>query len=226
VTVAARRTYFLGLFCRKERWGLTVKGWLLSSVAVMLLGVGVFFGSYPFLAITHPVQTNILVVEGWVHGFAIRAAVEEFRKGSYRHVYTTGGPIEGSGGYSNDFNTSASVAADSLRKNGLPTESLEMVPSRESNKDRTYSSALALREWLLEHDKALPDTFNVITEAVHARRSRLLYEKAFGPRVEIGIISVPPHDYPYNRWWRYSEGVKEVISEGAGYVYARFFFWP
>ena len=42
----------------------------------------------------------------------------------------------------------------------------------------------------------------------------------------VGIIAVPNPDYDSKHWWRYSEGVKDVISEGAAYVYARFFFWP
>jgi hypothetical protein len=31
---------------------------------------------------------------------------------------------------------------------------------------------------------------NVITVGVHARRSRVLFEKALGPDVEVGVISV------------------------------------
>src|SRR4029453_1009615 len=85
---------------------------------------------YPFLAVTHRVDTNVLVVEGWIHEYAIRAAVEEFRSKSYQRVFTTGGPVEGAGGYINDYNTAASVGADLLRKNGLPNESVQMVPSR------------------------------------------------------------------------------------------------
>jgi hypothetical protein len=40
------------------------------------------------------------------------------------------------------------------------------------------------------------------------------------------VIAVEDREYDPARWWRYSEGVKEVISEGAGYLYARFFFYP
>ena len=82
----------------------------------------------------------------------IRSAVEEFRGGSYRRVFTTGGPVEGTGGYINDYNTSASVGAERLINYGLPNESLQMVPSRVMNRDRTYSSAVALRNWFREHD--------------------------------------------------------------------------
>ena len=67
---------------------------------------------------------------------------------------------------------------------------------------------------------------NVVTESVHARRSRLLFQMAFGDEVQGGVIGVPSPDYEAARWWRYSEGIKEVISEGAAYLYARFLFHP
>ena len=79
---------------------------------------------------THRVDTNIVVVEGWIHEYAIRVAVEEFRGGSYRTFSRPEGPVEGSGNYINDYNTSASVGADLLKKYDLPAESPEMVPSR------------------------------------------------------------------------------------------------
>ena len=63
-------------------------------------------------------------MEGWVHEYAIRAAVVEFRRGSYQRVLTTGGPVQGSGRYINDYQTEASVGAELLTKNGLPLEAL------------------------------------------------------------------------------------------------------
>ena len=42
----------------------------------------------------------------------------------------------------------------------------------------------------------------------------------------MGIISVENREYDPKRWWKYSEGVREVIGEGVGYVYARFLFHP
>ncbi|PYV68416.1 MAG: cytosine deaminase, partial [Acidobacteria bacterium] len=64
------------------------------------------------MAVTHRVDTNVLVVEGWVHEYAIRAALKEFQGSHYQRVLTTGGPVEGTGGYINDYQTSASVGAD------------------------------------------------------------------------------------------------------------------
>ena len=100
-----------------------------------------------------------------------------------------------------------------------------MVPSHVMGRDRTYSSALALRDWLRAHDVQVR-SLNIVTEGAHARRTRLLFEKALGPNVTVGVIAVPSPDFDARRWWRYSEGVEEVVTEGVAYLYAKFFFLP
>jgi uncharacterized SAM-binding protein YcdF (DUF218 family) len=214
-----------GILTRKERWGLSWHGWLI----VISVGLGaaslVFLNIRPFLAVTHPVNTNILVVEGATQRYAIRGAAEEFKNGSYQRVFTTGGPWVGEGGYTNDYNTSASVAAESLEKFGVPDYLIQMVPSRVSARERTYSSAVALREWFRDHNLPI-HSFNVVTEGSHARRTQLLYKEAFGKNAGIGIIAVSNPDYDPKDWWRYSDGVREVIGESIAYIYAKFFFYP
>jgi len=182
-------------------------------------------GVHPFLAQTDRLPTDTLVVEGWINRYAIRGAVKEFKIGSYRRIFTTGGPENGSGGYVNDFQTSASASADELVKFGLSREFIQMVPSHVIGRDRTYSSAVALREWLRAHHFEL-QSINVVTEDAHARRTRLLFQEAFGDSVKVGIISIANPDYDPKRWWRYSEGVREAISESTSYIYAKFLFWP
>jgi uncharacterized SAM-binding protein YcdF (DUF218 family) len=93
------------------------------------------------------------------------------------------------------------------------------------NRDRTFGSAIALRNWLRAHEMWV-QSINVVTENVHARRTRLLFQKALGHDVAVGIISVPNPDYDAQHWWRYSEGVKDVVSETAVYMYARLLFYP
>jgi uncharacterized SAM-binding protein YcdF (DUF218 family) len=214
-----------GMFDRKERWSLSWRGRLIVACAVLLVGALVLRGVYPFLAITHRVDADVLVVEGWIGEYAIRAALKEFQSKHYQRVFTTGGPVAGTGRYINDFYTSASVGADLLKKWGIPDERLQMVPSRVMDRDRTYASAVALRNWFRAHDTAVSG-INVITEDLHARRTRLLFRKAFGKDVQVGIIAVANVDYPANRWWHYSQGLKDVVSEFAAYLYARLLFFP
>lgn len=216
---------FWGTFVWKERWGLSWRGWLTVFAGAILTSYVFLFCIYPFLAVTNRVDTNVLVVEGWIHEYAIRAAIKEFRSKSYERVFATGGPVDGTGGYINDYQTSASVGADLLTKSGLPNESVQMVPSRIMDRDRTYGSAVALRNWFREHNMPMRSV-NVVTEDVHARRTYLLFQKALGDNVAVGIIAVPNPDYDPEHWWRYSEGVKDVISETAAYLYAKLLFHP
>lgn len=216
---------FWGILTRKERWGLSWCGRLLVASMVMLAICVVILNIYQFLAVTDRVNTNILVVEGWIQRHAIRAGADEFNSGSYERIFTTGGPENGSGGYINDYQTSASVGADALKKVGIPDDLIQMVPSRVMDQDRTYSSAVALREWFHQHNMPV-NSINVLTEDTHARRTRLLFREAFGDRIEVGIIAVRNPDYKPNQWWRCSEGVKDVLSEGIAFIYAKFFFYP
>jgi uncharacterized SAM-binding protein YcdF (DUF218 family) len=217
-----QRQRFLGTLVRKERWGLSWRGWMIVLAGTVVTFSLFWFRIYPFLAVTHRADANVLVVEGWIHEYAIRAAVHEFQANSYRRVFATGGPVAGTGGYTNDYNTSASVGADLLKEAGLPAESLQMVPSRVIERDRTYSSAIGLRDWFREN-KLTVHSVNVITENLHARRTRLLFQKALGPEITVGIIAVPNPDYNSKYWWRYSEGVRDVFGETIAYVYATVF---
>jgi len=221
----APRSLLWNMLIRKERWGLSWRGWLLLPSVGLVAAYFAFLNIHPFLAVTHRVNTNVLVVEGWVPRYAIREAAEEFKTSSYQHIFTTGGPWNGDGGYTNDYNTSASVGAEILKKFGFPDDLVQMVPSRVIARERTYSSAVALRDWFRDHNLAI-HSFNVLTEDCHARRTQLLYQEAFGGKVSVGIIAVPNPDYSPKDWWRYSDGVREVIGESIAYIYARFFFYP
>lgn len=216
---------FWGIFELKQRWSLSLRGWSLVAGIVVTVSVVFVCQAYSFLAVTHRVSANVLVVEGWVNEHAIGEALREFQSNHYQRVFTTGGPVPGHGRYINDFYTSASVGADLLKRAGIPDESLQMVPSRTVARERTYSSAVALRDWFRDHN-LLIHSFNVLTEDCHARRTQLLYQEVFGNRVSVGIIAVSNPDYKPKDWWRYSDGVREVIGESIAYVYARFFFFP
>jgi uncharacterized SAM-binding protein YcdF (DUF218 family) len=222
---AVSRRALWGLFARKERWSLSWRGRLVLASALLLAGALLLKSVCPFLAMTHRVNANILVVEGWIHEYAIRAAVKEFQSNHYQRVFTTGGPVVGSGAYINDFHTSASAGADLLRKNGLANGSVQEVPSRVMDQDRTYGSAVALRNWFRDHNMAV-SCIDVLTEDLHARRTRLLFQEALGDKVKVGVIGIPNPDYDANYWWRYSDGVREVIGESIAYVYAKVFFHP
>ena len=213
------------MLVRRNRWGLSWRGRLWVLLLLGLAAVVVVRGAYRFLAVTAREPVGVLVVEGWVHEYAIRAAAAELETEGYNCIYSTGGPVTGNGGYTTDLTTSASVGAGLLRKVGVPAERVKMIPSHNIDRDRTYQSAVALRDWFREHEMDVRQ-LNVVTEGAHARRTRLLFQKAFGDDVAIGIIAIPNPDYDGGRWWRYSEGVREVVGETLAYLYVRLFFHP
>ena len=124
-----------------------------------------------------------------------------------------------------EYKTYAQRGAAVLLKLGLTTNEVQAVPAPLVPQDRTYTSAVALRNWLREHNLK-PARLHLMSEGPHARRSWLLFEKAFGRDVVVGITSVPAAGYDPKRWWRTSLGVRGVISEALAYGYARFLFWP
>jgi hypothetical protein len=211
--------------CR-QRWSFSWKGWLLVCAGGVVLTILLLHSVHPFLAVTERVETDTLVVEGWMDQTDLAQAVAEFHRGGYRRVFTTGGPVHGAGPNANDYSTSAHIAAQQLLRMGLPPDRVQSVPSHMRDRDRTYSAAFALRQWMQDHEESIASVV-VVTRGVHSRRSRLLYRAALGPAMKVGVIALPVgDDYDESNWWRYSEGVKEIISEGAAYVYARFLFHP
>jgi hypothetical protein len=149
---------------------------------------------YPFLALTRRVDTNILVVEGWMDFYALRAAAEELKRGPYQHVITTGGPLVGNHGTNLDYSTVAKNGSNWLADAGVPARLIQVAPCTATDKDRTYGSAVALRDWFRSEGLEM-HSLNVITEDAHARRTQLLFKKAFGRDVDVGIISVPSPDF-------------------------------
>jgi hypothetical protein len=69
---------------------------LIGGGLVICLAVLVFLFSTRidnWLSEHSPVRPDILIVEGWVSGNALEAAREEFLKGEYKILVTTGGPL-------------------------------------------------------------------------------------------------------------------------------------
>jgi len=213
-----------GLLIRKPCWTLSIKGKLLVLVMAGALVGGAIRFIYPFLAITEAVPADVLIVEGWIPPDTMRQAATEFHLGSYHHVILLRPIVDvadkyASGRYTGDF------MANLLTEAGVPADAETTLFPVVAQKDRTYHSALAARQWLAEHDMAVK-SLDVATLGPHARRSRLLYEQAFGAHVKIGIIAFTNSEYDPDRWWQSSEGVREVIGEIIAYGYAKCLFWP
>jgi hypothetical protein len=215
----------------RSRWGLcrrrlccvpTWRGWLLLFVLFVALANLLLRGLHPFLAVNAPVRGPILVVEGWASDQAMEEAIRQFQANHYEKMFVTGGPLE-QGAPLSEYKTYAELGAATLLKLGMPTNALQAVPAPRVARDRTYTSALTLRAWFAEHGMA-PNKIDLMSGGPHARRSRLLFEKAFGRGVTVGVVSLPASEYDPRHWWRSSQGFRVVTSEAIAYVYARVLF--
>jgi hypothetical protein len=213
-----------GTLRRRELVLPTWRGWLIIVTALLVCGYGAVRGIHAFLSVNDPKPGGALVVEGWAADYALAEAAAEFKRNHYDKLYVTGGPIE-NGAPLSEFNTYAELAAAVLLKHGLSTNEVQPIPAPPVAKDRTYTSAVALREWFKGHG-VWPATVNLMTEGAHARRSRLMFEKALGPSVAIGVLNVPSQGYDPRHWWRSSQGVRVELGESFAYFYARFLFHP
>lgn len=214
-----------GILVRKFGWRLSWRGWVL---AVFVVCGSLAFAQryvYHFLAVTDPrPPSSCLVMEGWMQADQLREAYRVFQQGGYQMILTSGCRVEDQWDPKLVV-TYADWAAAKLRRLGVPPELIHPVPSYVKKKDRTYSSALAVKQWLATNNIKLKD-LNIVTMGAHARRSRLLFQKALGPDIQVGVIAIEDEQFDPKHWWRTSEGVREILGETIAYVYARFFFYP
>jgi uncharacterized SAM-binding protein YcdF (DUF218 family) len=211
------------MIVRRERWALSGPGKLLAILVLVSVAVVAVRFAYPFLAITRPVQGEFLVAEGWMPVYGMRQAVVLCKTVNYRQVLTSGCIVPDEWGVRSPV-TYADWGASKLRRLGMAEDMVTSVPCRDAQEDRTYHSALAVKRWFRGNGISVK-SIDVLTLGPHARRSRLLFQKAFGGNVRVGVIAVEVQTYDPKHWWRSSEGVRDVIGEGIAYQYATMFFW-
>lgn len=213
-----------GLVKRKETWVLT---WRARALVLALLVAALFVFSlmiYPFLATTAPSYGDILVVEGRLPYTVFEQAAVFFGKHDYQLIVTTGGPREETLCFP-EYPSYAEYAAAMLRRLGVKQNRIVAVPKASVRRDRTFASAVAVRDWLLQ--SGLPvKSLDVFSLGAHARRTQWLFQQAVGEKVEVGVIAATPAEYDADSWWRWSSGVHTVIDETVSYLYTRYLFDP
>jgi len=226
-TPQKRLFYLMGKLFRlttiRERRVLTPVGWAVFSITFGSVLVSIILFVHPFLAPIKPVEGDVLVVE-LLPNYALKQVKDQFEEGHYKLLvtvggkYTTGHPME-------QYKSEAGWTASRLNAQGVLQEKIIPVSiTIYPRKGRTYHKALAVKK-RLDRVGFAQASIDVVSFGVHARRTWLLFEKAF-PSVDVGIISITPNSYDTSRWWLFSEGVRSIISESIAYLYARFIFSP
>lgn len=196
----------------------TLWGWLLLLVlfAVPILG-WTFFGEN-FLATTHRVPADTLVVEAWLREDGALAAAPEFSNPEmhYRFLVAAGG-LTGERWHKRRWNE-VEVVREQLEQMKFPSSAFIAANTPDVEIQRTYETAVAARRALESHG-IKPTGINVLTRGPHARRSRLVFQKAFGPDVPVGVIAWKPPGFAEQRWWQSSERALDFLKESLGWVY-------
>jgi uncharacterized SAM-binding protein YcdF (DUF218 family) len=213
-----------GLLRRRTCLAPTWRGWLLIIVILLLVTVSLGRHLCSFLSLTRPAPGGVLVVEGWLPDDGMRLVVAEFQTNHYDQLVVIGGPLE-IGAPLSEYRTFAEMGAAVLARMGLDSNAVHAVPAERVRQDRTYTAALALKNWLRAQGVALRRV-NLISSGPHARRSRLMVQYALGDSVDVGVVSIPSSEYDPDHWWRSSAGVRNVLDEAFAYAYARLFFHP
>lgn len=215
---------FLGLLCRRSCWLPTLRGWILAIAVLAALLIFCVWNADRFLAVNKPVPDGVLVVEGWSPDYALETALAEANRDPHHKLYVIGGPLE-EGAPLSEYKSFAELGAAVLLRMGMTTNSVQAVPAPYVRKDRTFAAAMALRNWFIQHGGE-PKAINLISVGAHARRSRLMFQKAFGNGTRVGIMNVQDRNFDSHRWWTSSAGVRSVLDEMIAYFYARFLFFP
>ena len=218
------------LFRRRQIWLPTWQGALLLVVVFATASLIALRHLASYLAAHDPITArdgrgaSTLIVEGWLEEDSLDAAIAVIGRGRYERVIASGGPIDG-WREGRSWPTYAERGADYLRRHGVTSIPVVAVAAPESAQDRTFLSAVVVREWLRRQGGRI-DAVDLFSGGVHARRSRLVFRMAFGSEVDVGVFAAAPRRYTLERWWTTSDGVKAVLDEAISLAWTACCFAP
>jgi hypothetical protein len=115
--------------------------------------------------------------------------------------------------------SSAVDAALFLRSNGIMESLVIPIVTSRKFRSKTYSTALDVKDWLSKNLVYQHEPITIYSQGIHARRTWLSFQKAFGKSANIGVISSSHRKVSYNNWWKTRKGWKEMVYETCGLIY-------
>lgn len=210
---------------KRERWGLTIYGWLFVFTLFTIAFLVYVKGIVAFLSAEDTIDAKIMVIEGYIPDYAYDEIIKSFNENNYEMIVTSGATFD-QGFYLSGINTSAGLIRNSLLELGFDSAKVVAVPVPANvYKDRTYHSAIYSHKYIREH---FPDvkSVNIVSLGPHATRSLYLFRMVYEPEIQVGNIVIPHISISTNNWYKSSRGFKGVMDETTSYFYVRFFFWP
>jgi hypothetical protein len=213
----------LGMLTLKRGWFLKKDAMLILVAALCLLAWASVRSVYPFLSANDPPSGEVMVVDAWMPTYDLMLAASTYGELHPKVVLAV------AGSYKTDASdlpqARDSYAVGILERFGVPKDRVHLIAFPGSAQNRTYSSAFAVKGWLTLNRSEFK-SIELLTTGAHTRRSRLLYQLAFGDSWKIAVKGLDDPAYNSKFWWRSSEGFNEVISETAAYLYVLLVFLP
>ena len=211
-------TKLWGLLEYKPQWTLSLQGWGILTISLIIVLILILRTVQPFLVVSQPIPSQILVVEGWMDEYGMKAAKMEFQQGKYDLILTTGEEL-GEGSILASYKSYAGLAEAMLINLGVDPHKIVVIPTPRLKKDRTAASALAIKNWILA--SSLPiNAINLYSYDAHSRRSWFIFSRILYPEIAVGILAYPSPFYEPAKWWASSEGFRTISSEAIAYLYA------
>jgi len=211
------------LIKKQHIWLPTPLGLIVITLVLLSSSIFTLKNLAYYLAQQQSIKSPILIVEGWVSDLALRDAIKHYKTADYKMIITTGGLIKTRN--STKHKTYADLAAAYLRNNGLNNSNIKSLSTPESAQNRTFLSAVIVRNWL-QKQNIKTKQINVYSQGVHARRTKALYQMAFGDQSKIEINAAKTTEYKLDNWWKSSAGAKAVITETIGLIWVKCCFYP
>lgn len=213
------------LASKRERWGLTIYGRLLTLVIIAIIMLIFVKNIVGFLSAEKTIDAKIMIIEGYMPDYAFDEIIKTFNKNNYDLIITSGTTFD-QGFYISGVKTAADLIRNSLLELGFDSSKVVAVPvPAKVYKDRTYHSALYSYRYIREHLPGVKSV-NIVSLGPHAARSKYLFDLVFEPDIEVGNIVIPHVSISANNWYKSSRGFKTVLDETTSYFYVKFFFWP
>jgi len=209
------------VFTRRTIIWPTWFGWCLLLIPSVALPATILWGAERFLAALNRTSAEVLILEAWTKDEGAVAAANEFQShpGQYKFVVSTGG-LTGEGWTMKRWREDE-IGERVMRNAGVPADKIIRAPAPDVETHRSYVAAVTARDVLTARG-IHPRAINLITRGAHARRSRLIYSRVFGPNVEVGVVGWNPPGYGITPWWRSSDRATDVLKESVGYLYELF----
>jgi len=179
---------------------------------------------YRFLTIEKAVATKTLIVEGWVEDYALKNALNYYRKNHFKHLIVTGIPLRQRHNFAR-FDNTAPLAASVLHSFGFKDTIFEASIPSNIYINRTYNTAVASRMIFEQHPR-WPKSLMIYSVGVHSKRTKRMFDLAFGDAYRIGIVAGEDDTYDSKHFWRTSKGFRTVSNEFVAYLWVCFFFHP